>query len=43
MPEHRFIEELVAPEHNHLIGHHNMLVVGTFNAADQKALLNDTE
>jgi hypothetical protein len=41
MPQHRFYNELIHLEDNPIQGNYNILVVGTFNAADQDGLDND--
>lgn len=43
MPDHRFLAELEHLEQNPIFGRHNILVIGTFNAADQEGLANDAE
>ena len=41
MPDHRFLEELELLEQYPIKGNFKVLVIGTFNAADQKGLKND--
>jgi len=43
MPVHRFFAELNDLEQNPITGQYNILVIGTFNAADQVGLVNDAE
>lgn len=43
MPHHRFMQELINLEQNPLRGNYSMLVIGSFNAADQFGLNNNAE